>query len=383
MYVYVKIVTNNSAFKGVDKMERIFISPARYVQGRNALKTGVPHIERLGTKPLLLCDDLVWDIAGAELSRSLTKAGLLVTRASFSGESSIQEVHRIQQLAKDKECDAVLGLGGGKTIDTAKAISDQLNLPVGILPTVASTDAPTSAISVIYSENGTFESYQFYKKSPELIIVDTQIISQAPVRLLTAGIADALATLVEVRAVSQTQGKNMAGGAGTLAARAIAEKCEETLFKYGIQAVEANRAKVVTEAFEAVVEANTLLSGIGFESGGLAAAHAIHNGFSVVQGEIHSLTHGEKVAYATLTQLFLENRSKKEIDKFIEFYQKLQLPTTLAEIKLQNANYEDLLAIGKQATVKHETSHRMPFSITPEAIADALIAVDAYVKSRK
>ena len=137
---------------------------------------------------------------------------------------------------------------------------------------------------------------------------------------------------------------------------------------------------VVTKAFENVVEANTLLSGIGFESAGLAAAHAIHNGFTALTGDIHHLTHGEKVAYGTLTQLFLEDRPTEEIDKYIHFYQKINMPTTLEEIHLADASYDDLLAIGKQATMPDETMSEMPFEVTPEMVAQALIAVDSYVK---
>ncbi|SJZ59960.1 glycerol 2-dehydrogenase (NAD+) [Pilibacter termitis] len=364
-------------------MTKVFASPSRYVQGKGVLTTGIEHIAKLGVKPLLLCDDVVWKIAGEKLVENLTAKDLTTVRVAFNGEASLVEVERVSKIAAENQSDVVLGLGGGKTIDSAKAIADKLSLPVAILPTIASTDAPTSALSVIYSEEGAFEQYLFYKKNPELVLVDTEVISKAPTRLLASGIADGLATWVEGRAVLQKNGDTMAGGKPSLAAIAIAEKCEETLFAYGRQAIEANRANVVTEALEAVVEANTLLSGIGFESCGLAATHAIHNGFTALHGDIHHLTHGEKVAYGTLTQLVLENKPKEILDKYIRFYQSLDLPTTLEEIHLGNANYEELLKVGKQATIEGETIHQMPFVVTAEDVADALLAVDAYVKSLK
>ena len=222
-------------------------------------------------------------------------------------------------LAKEEGCDLVIGLGGGKTIDSAKAIADLLQSSVVIAPTIASTDAPVSALSVIYTDEGAFERYIFYSKNPELVLVDSKVISQAPKRLLASGIADGLATWVEARAVMQANGKTMLGKHQTLAGVAIAERCEEILFADGLQAMAACEAKVVTPALENIIEANTLLSGIGFESGGLAAAHAIHNGFTALTGDIHHLTHGEKVAYGTLVQLFLENRPKEVLDKYIRF----------------------------------------------------------------
>lgn len=362
-------------------MEKVFASPSRYVQGKGVLSTGIDHIKALGTKALLLCDDVVWEIVGDQFSKNMNDAGIEVERVPFNGEASTVEVDRVSEIGKANNCDVIIGLGGGKTIDAGKAISDKLKLPVAVVPTIASTDAPTSALSVIYTEEGVFEKYLFYKKNPELVLVDTAVISKAPARLLASGIADALATWVEGRAVIQKHGATMAGGVPTLAAEAIATKCEEVLFEDGFQAMEACRANVVTPALEAIVEANTLLSGIGFESCGLAAAHAIHNGFTALHGEIHELTHGEKVAYGTLTQLFLENKPQEMLNKFIKFYQALNLPTTLKDLKLEGISYDELLKVGKLATQDGETIHQMPFKISAEDVTDALFAVDAYVKS--
>ncbi|APS27378.1 glycerol dehydrogenase [Weissella cibaria] len=363
-------------------MERVFASPSRYVQGAHVLETGIEHIKELGSNALLLAGNHTWSAVGEIFAKNLEAAGMSYTRVAFQGEASRSEIARAVEIARENQSDVVLGLGGGKAIDSAKAIADEADLPVVILPTLASTDAPTSALSVIYTDDGAFESYLFYKKNPELVMVDTDVIAKSPVRYLASGIADAMATLIEVKAVSEKHGDTMAGGKQTLAAVAIAEKAEETLFNYGLQAIEANRQGVVTAALESVVEANTLLSGLGFESGGLAAAHAIHNGFTALTGDIHHLTHGEKVAYGTLTQLVLQNETAETLNKYIDFYQKLGLPTTLAEMHLENASREDLLKIGVQATAEGETIHQMPFEVTAEDVANALVAVDAYVKSR-
>ncbi|MGG5318925.1 glycerol dehydrogenase [Enterococcus sp. AZ071] len=190
-----------------------------------------------------------------------------------------------------------------------------------------------------------------------------------------------MATWIEAKAVLQNNGENLVGGKQTLASVAIAEACEDVLFRYSLSAVAANEAQVVTKALEAIVEANTLLSGVGFKSSGLGAAHSIHNGFTALTGEIHHLTHGEKVAYGPLTQLFLENRTSEEIDHYIRFYQSLGLPITLEEVYLSDASYEDLLKVSELATVSAETIHQMPFVITAKEVAAALLAVDAYVKA--
>ena len=347
---------------------RNFASPSRYIQGENALFENAKTILELGSHPVLLCDSVVYDIVGQRFEEYLVQNGLTVVPVFFNGEASDNEINRVVSLAKEKGCNLVIGLGGGKTIDSAKAIADLLKSPVVIAPTIASTDAPVSALSVIYTDEGAFERYIFYSKNPELVLVDSKVISQAPKRLLASGIADGLATWVEARAVMQANGKTMLGKHQTLAGVAIAERCEEILFADGLQAMAACEAKVVTPALENIIEANTLLSGIGFESG-----------FTALTGDIHHLTHGEKVAYGTLVQLFLENRPKKVLDKYIRFYQQIGMPTTLKEMHLENASYEDLLKVGQQATIEGETIHQMPFEVKASDIAQAIVAVDAYV----
>jgi len=361
-------------------MEKVFASPSRYVQGKGVLKSGLDHILALGKRALLLADSTVYEIAGRQLEEDLKARSAFVHYEAFHGEASDVEIDRVSQVGRDLDIQVILGLGGGKTIDSAKAIADLLEVPVVIAPTIASTDAPTSALSVIYTDEGAFEKYIFYSKNPDLVLVDSAVIAKAPKRLLASGIADGLATWVEARAVMQANGVTMLGDRQTLAGNAIAKKCEEILFADGLQAIAACEAQVVTPALENIIEANTLLSGLGFESAGLAAAHAIHNGFTALSGDIHHLTHGEKVAYGTLTQLLLENRPKEELEKYIRFYQKIGMPTTLKEMHLENVSYEDLLKVGKQATIEGETIHQMPFEISASDIAGAILAVDQYVR---
>ncbi|OZU89627.1 glycerol dehydrogenase [Virgibacillus indicus] len=361
---------------------RIFISPAKYVQGKNAIKDIGEYVKVLGEQAVVIADETVWEIAGNDVVEQLKQENIKTEEVLFNGEASKTEIQRIAEIAKKENASVVIGVGGGKTLDTAKAVSDEVQGYTVIVPTTASTDAPTSALSVVYSDEGTFENYRFYNKNPDLVVVDTKIIAGAPQRFLASGIADALATWVEARSVINAGGKAMAGGITTIAGQAIAEKCEETLFQYAHLAYESNKAKSVTPALEAVVEANTLLSGLGFESGGLAAAHAIHNGFTALKGEIHHLTHGEKVAFGTLVQLALENHSIDEIERYLELYISLDLPVTLEDIKLKDVSREDILKVAEAATIETETIHEA-FDITAEEVVDAVFAADQYAKAYK
>lgn len=362
--------------------ERIFTSPAKYVQGKNAIENIGSYLTGIGGQAAVIADEIVWDIAGHKVVHALKQENIDSEKIMFNGEASKEEISRITKEAKDAGATIVVGVGGGKTLDTSKAIADELDAYTAIVPTAASADAPTSALSVVYSDEGVFEGYRFYHRNPELILLDTKIIAGAPPRLLASGIADAMATWVEAQAVINNGGENQVGGITTIAAKAIAEKCEETLFQYGHLAYESNKAKVVTQPLESVVEANTLLSGLGFESGGLAAAHSIHNGFTALEGEIHNLTHGEKVAFGTLVQLALENRTIDEIKRYIGFYISLDLPVTLEDIKLKDVTKEDIRKVAEAATVEAETIHN-GFNVSADEVVDAIFAADQYAKTYK
>lgn len=300
----------------------------------------------------------------------------------FGGESSEGEIGRLADAARAQEAEVIVGIGGGKTLDTAKAVAHALERPVAIVPTIASTDAPCSALAVIYSPEGAFERYLFLPKNPELVLVDTDIIVRAPVRFLVAGMGDALSTYFEADACRQRYAPNMTGDPGSVTAYALAELCYHTLLEYGLAAKTACERQAVTPAFERVVEANTLLSGLGFESGGLAACHAIHNGLTVLH-ETHGAWHGEKVTIGVLAQLFLSDKSWATIDEVYRFCASVGLPTTLEDIGLKGVDDAALRQVAERACAEGETIYHEPRPVTPEAVVDALKAADAEGRRRR
>ena len=161
------------------------------------------------------------------------------------------------------------------------------------------------------------------------------------------------------------------------AAMALAELCFDTLMEEGVKAKIALEAGVCTPAVEKIIEANTLLSGIGFESAGLAGAHAIHNGLTVLE-ECHHMYHGEKVAFGTLAQLVLENVPHEELEEIIMWCIEVGLPVTLEELGAGNVTDEQLMEVAKAASAEGDTLQNMPFTVTPESVFAAIKAADAY-----
>ena len=257
---------------------RTVISPSRYVQGKGAISELGTYLKQIGSTPLMVADDLVWGFVAHDVGASLAAAGLPLQRENFNGNPSAREVDRLAGVIKQTGADVAVALGGGSTIDAVKAAGYLAGIRWADCPTVASTDAPCSALSVIYTEEGEFEEYRFFPRNPELVLVDSQLVANAPVAFLIAGVGDALATWLEARATARSNSKTMAGGLPTVTGTALAQLSWDVLWENALPAIDAVMDNQVTPAVEKVIEANTLLSGLGFESGGLAAAHAIHNG---------------------------------------------------------------------------------------------------------
>ncbi len=359
-------------------MLSVFCSPCRYTQGRNATESLGAEMARLGLPgPVLVAAGRSAErlLSGA-WKRSFGDAGYSYAVHPFGGECSHAEVARIVESARSLRAQTIVGSGGGKVLDAARAAAADLNLPVVNCPTVASSDAPCSALSVIYTEEGVFQEYRFYRKNPDLVLVDTQVIAQSPPRLLSAGMGDALATWFEAKTCVEGSVVNMRGGASTRSALALAELCYRTLQADGPDAIRAVELQVVTPALERIVEANTLLSGLGFESSGLAAAHAVHNGLTAAP-PTHHYFHGEKVAFGVLVQLVLEGASRAIFDDVLRFSTAVGLPITLEAIGCRELPSGMLRQIAVRATAKGETIHNEPFEVTPQMVADAILAADA------
>lgn len=355
--------------------------PGRYVQGYDAINSLGKEASRFGEKALLLLDPYVADNLFPTFEDSL-KEEIEYHIERFAGESSDEEVERLSGIARQSKDNLVIGVGGGKTLDTAKAVGYTCKIPVVIVPTIASTDAPTSALSVIYTPTGEFKRYLVLPKNPDLVLVDTKIVVNAPARFFVSGMGDALATWFEAESCRQKYAANMTGNVGTMASYALARLCFDTLMADGLAAKTACEAHVTVPALERVVEANTLLSGLGFESAGLAAAHAIHNGFTALE-ETHEAFHGEKVAFGTLASLFLTGKPSDLIDQVYSFCEDVGLPTTLAEIGLEDARDEQIMAVAQAATVPDETIYNEPIPVTAETVAAAIKAADAEGRRRK
>ncbi len=364
------------------------IFPGKFLVGRGILAELPKYCASLGQKPLVVASK-------SNMERAKQQIGEVAVYEMFGGECTHAEILRLVRIGKENGCDYVVGIGGGKLLDAAKSVAmtpinqpehESMNCGVAIVPTIAATDAPCSALTVAYTEEHVFASYDWLPHNPDFVLVDSDIIATAPARFLVSGMGDALATYFEARAIHLADAGTCAVcalGKQTWTALNLAKLCYETLLSDGLKAKLACEAGVVTDSLERIIEANNLLSGIGFESGGLAASHAIHNGLTVLEAT-HAYYHGEKVAYGVLTQLVMENRPLDELEEVIGFCHSVGLPTTLADIGLGDASDEDLMRVAEAAAAPGETIHGEPFGeVTPYMVFAALKTADGLGRTYK
>jgi glycerol dehydrogenase len=359
-------------------MTSVFCAPSRYTQGKHATRVLGREMAGLGlTGPaLVLAGRSAHMLLADTWKETFAVAGIDYVVEQFGGECSAAEIAWVEAVARAHRTRVVIGAGGGKVLDAARAVAAGLELPVVNCPTVASSDAPCSALSVVYSESGVVEELRIYRRNPDLVLVDTHVVAQGPARLLTAGMGDALATWFEAKACTDAHVPNMRGGGSTRSALALARLCYDTLLADGTDALRAVESKVVTPALERIVEANTLLSGLGFESSGLAAAHAVHNGLTAATAT-RRFFHGEKVAFGVLVQLVLERQPRPLMETVLAFSRSVGLPVSLAEIGLAEPSRELIAQVSRRATQEGETIHNEPFAVDAEMVADAILDADA------
>jgi len=368
-------------------MRKAFICPTKYVQGEHELLNLGYFVRTFGKKALLIADPFALNLVKDELEATQKKFGVeFVTSDLFKGECSRNTVKALQEFAKANKCACTIGLGGGKAIDTSKCVAAGNNLI--ICPTIAATDAPTSHSAVLYTDDHHFDDYAYFRQSPSVVLIDTTVIANAPTRFLVSGTGDALSTYFEARANVKSCSNVNAGlpcganrakgtmlGYGTMAAFALAELCYKTLLSDGAKAKAACDMNCVTPAFEKIVETNILLSALGFESGGLAAAHAIHDGLTLLPSHTKYF-HGEMVAFGTICQLVLENSPEEELYEVLNFCDEVGLPVCLKDLGTDEIDDEMLTAIAEKTCIPDESVHNMPFPVTVDMVKAAIKTAD-------
>ncbi len=358
-------------------MKRVFQAPSKLVIGSGALREIGKEISVYGPNALLLAHPEDSARVQNTLDESCAEHAVNLHNAGFRGECCYAEVERTAAMLQEKSITCVVGLGGGKAIDTAKILADKNALPCFSVPTIVSTDAPCSSLAVVYDEAHNYVENYAMGRGPALVLIDSKIVAAAPARFFAAGIGDAYATCYEAEMCAKMGGKNYGGGSATLSALALARLCRETLLANAPAAMQALRQHLVTPALENIIEANALMSGIGFESVGLSAAHCMDTILFILGAR--GALHGEQVAFGVLVQLVLENRPLAEIETTLRLYRQVGLPLCLKELGLEKEKIGDEAwkAALEFAKAPYSTMRHMPVELDEDLLKSALFMADS------
>lgn len=365
-----------SRAKGETAPPLLFVSPSRYVQSPGALgRLGelLADLTGTGTRVGLLITPGRRQTLFATVSASLQREGLLLIDETFRGESSRGEVERVTARFRAEAVGVVVGIGGGKCLDTARMAANRLGARVVTVPTTASTDAPTAAVSVLYREDGVFETVEYSRLNPLLVLADESVLAGAPPRYLSAGMGDAYSTYFEARCCQENPAALTGRGARpTMGALAIARQCRDQLTAHGTAALQELREDHPGPAFRHIVEANILLSGLGFESGGLAAAHAVAQGLTVCPELHRNFLHGELVAVGVIAHLLLERRRDEAVAAG-EFLRSVGLPTHLKDLGFDPAQRAGELDMIVESSLQVPFIRTEPMPVSAGMLREALL----------
>lgn len=353
---------------------RIFGAPHRYIQGPDALDELGNVAAPFGPSPVVIADAFILEKIGPRIEALLTSAGLTPMVLPFSGEITYSAINGLQARLAGAVPGVAIGIGGGKSLDAAKALALKLGIDVITVPTIASNDSPTSASIAMYDDHHTMIAVDRLKRSPEAVIVDTRLIAAAPIAFLRAGIGDAISKKFEADGCMAGSGITPFGTRPLLTGVIIADACYRTLRDNAPVALESIARGEIDAAVEATIEAVILMSGLGFENGGLSLSHSLTRGLVKARGASNAI-HGQHVAWGTLVQLAAEDRSDAEIEDLMGFHKQIGLATCLAELGMSDPTPDDISGIASLTmTAPHLKNLGSP--VTTDTIAAAIRRIE-------
>ncbi|MHB1316084.1 MAG: glycerol dehydrogenase [Christensenellales bacterium] len=371
--------------EGKAKEARAYGGPGRYLQGPDEIKKLYKVVSIYGKSAVAIIDPFFFKEYSVMLQEQFENNGLHLYTVAFKGECSPTELKRITGFVDTlpEAPDAYIGLGSGKTCDITKAVAATCDKAMIIVPTAISTDAPTSTHSIMYEQDGTHFT-MVHKKNPEFIVVDTNIIINSPLHMFVSGLGDALATYIESRAsFANNNVNNICGGSyrPTLAGLAIAKLSFDVLMSKGREAYLAAKNHIRTQAFEDIAEANTLLSGVGFENTGCSIAHGLQTAFHAVP--MKPWLHGAGVGYGTLAQLIVENRDHAEFEEIFSWCRDVGIPVCTSELGIEGDINTQIDVLATIAMEKMWIMRNEPFTVTKDMLVNAILYLDAYAAHNK
>lgn len=335
-------------------------APETYINEENSILLSGEILSKIGSFALIIGGERALQEAGHHLLSSLDEAHITYQVETFTGYCTTEQIDQYSEIAKDLGVDVIVGVGGGKVLDLAKAVAERETLPVVTIPTIAATCAAWSSLSVLYTDSGVSSGFLLLQSTPKAVIVDPNILIKSPVRYLQAGIADTIVKWYEYVPYANPDEYQVSLNISLNTAKHALAILEE----HSLQAIEDNKIGHVSKEFKEVVDAIIALAGlVGSTSDSkprLPVAHAIHNSITAIP-ETKSILHGEKVIFGLIAQFLLEKKPQSEITEFIDKLTELNLPVTLNQLNLKDDLPTTIKAIANGVRLNKQATVDLPF----------------------
>lgn len=297
----------------------------------------------------------------------------IVHTAVFGKDCTYENIRKWAKYAKELNVDMIFGMGGGKALDTAKGAGYEAGLPVFTFPTIAATCAATTALSVVYGEDGNFDSFYFYERPARHCFIDLTVIANAPFQYLQAGIGDTIGKYFECHFAARGDRLLHSSALG----REISNMCYAPLLEYGVQALKDCKEHLVTTAFAQAVLANVVSTGLVslmvLDDYNCAIAHSVYYGLVLLPGFEEKYLHGNVVAYGVLIQLAVDGELKEAV-RLKKFLQELGISTTLKEMEIP-LEQEYLREVLADIVIEPDMEH-IPYPVTEDMVYRAMETVE-------
>lgn len=354
--------------------EHNLVFPARVLRGAGVINQLGEICRGLGQHAMLIGGHRALNAVEHLVRNQLADAGVaLLASEWFGGETSPMQIARLAELATSLTAEVIIAVGGGKSLDTCKAVGAQCNIPVITIPTIAATCSAVTPLSIRYDDSGNFYDIFPLPQAPAAVIIDSQLIAESPLCWLAAGLGDTLAKWYEFRAVSQRHPPLDASARSSLAHSLI---CYEVIVAHGPKACEAVRNHLPDYHLDQVLDVIFTFAGItSLMSNGAhaAASHAIYEGFTFCE-KTREYGHGLLVGYGNLCLLALENRSDEELLREMALAQQCGVPLSLNAIAPLT---EEELEVIVHESVQAPDMENMAEPVTVATLHQAIARVEA------
>jgi len=318
----------------------ILLGAGDFVQGPGALDQLGAIVRRYGERALVVAGEIAWHKTKDRVTASLATAGVIFTLHPFRGYCSDLTTDAVASQAVAMSAEVIVGIGGGKCLDTAKWGSDKAGLRAVTVPTSVATCAAYVSLCVLYDDTGSTITSVFTKREVGAVVMDTQLIAtDCPPRMFAAGIADALAKEPELYfsiRFSADWEKSVLPDMGY----AIAAFNTNRYFTQGERALAAVASQSLTNDVEDIACMNVALTGMVscLASGGkqLAIAHSIYDCICThFKPQRAAFLHGEIVSCGLAVQMAVNGYEEERIAQLVAFLKRIGTPTKLADIGVE------------------------------------------------